>query len=370
MHSHVALCTRGTGEGDDASDASNNSSSDDDGAADDAPPDCVGGALYATVRGINPDGMRVQAAAEAISSMLWERDGTAERRAKAGRPTSHHVNFADGCTTLQQNVWREVEDKLQCPSNLSRVSWSQAQADGVVRARPKGGIGHGARAERKTVCWHAFIDYLLDGRDKDNFAAIRDKVAQREQQANHVRHLLEVKRRACATYKMIDEYRHLLLVKHASRGQMCTEQRKLVAFIGANLVCAGPKWAADDAEAEALREAAAAMIAAEMDAHAAGKAALQAYRDFTRSNFRSFLSEGRSPGEAMKSVARAWKTAAENPKCRGDAPRLLTRSAAWRAAAATAAATAAAEAAAEAAGGEGAPSPLCEGWGPRQWYIR
>mmetsp|Transcript_35050 Transcript_35050/g.96811 ORF Transcript_35050/g.96811 Transcript_35050/m.96811 type:complete len:297 (+) Transcript_35050:700-1590(+) len=144
---------------------------------------------------------------------------------------------------------------------------------------------------------------------------------------------------------MIDEYRHLLLVKHASRGQMVAEQRKLVAFIGANLMCAGRKWASDETEAEALREAAAAMIEAEMNAHAAGKAALQAYRDLTRDNFHSFLTEGRSPGEAMKAVAAAWKTAAANPK-NGGAPPAATRSAAWKAKAA--------EAVANAAGGEGA----------------
>jgi len=116
----------GATRADDASDDDNDpflcdTSSDDDDAVDDRPPDCVSGALYATVRGLNPDGIRVQAALEEVSSALWKRDAAAEEREQR-RSVRHRVNFADGCPTLKQTVWKEVEGKLQCPSNLSRVS--------------------------------------------------------------------------------------------------------------------------------------------------------------------------------------------------------------------------------------------------------
>eukprot|EP00966_Prymnesium_polylepis_P189562 4392638-Prymnesium_polylepis.1 len=65
------------------------------------------------------------------------------------------------------------------------------------------------------------------------------------------------KHKANMSFNQIDEYRDLFIVKHASRGDLTKAGKKLIAFYSVNVLCAGPTWAKDESEAQALRPAAA-----------------------------------------------------------------------------------------------------------------
>eukprot|EP00966_Prymnesium_polylepis_P332901 7388378-Prymnesium_polylepis.1 len=51
---------------------------------------------------------------------------------------------------------------------------------------------------------------------------------------------------------MIDAYRHLMLIKHPSRGVMSARTKQLIAYLYANVMSCGEKWATDD-ELEDMR---------------------------------------------------------------------------------------------------------------------
>ena len=183
---------------------------------------------------------------------------------------------------------------------------------------------------------------------------------------DHVQKLIETKIRGNATYRMVDAYRHLMLVPHASRGTMNKHVRQLMAWIYAYLLPAGDKWDVGDPDMEARTEVVNSAL------KATKSKASQKLRDkFMSAEMHRLAAEDPNINHRVRfaTAMRNWKDAPENPNRGADdadadndaAPEEAEAGAGAEAGAAAdeaaetgAAADAAAETAAEAAAAEAA----------------
>ena len=302
-------------------------------------------------RGLIPAGVRN--VLTDVSELLHDKDSERERKESGKRKMQHcTMLFSAQGKSGKQKMWEAVEPDLSAARTRIKFkddadgkkgsqNFSQILANGV--ARNAHGLGHGARGERQ-LDFLTFVDALIGERDGICMRTIEKVIAAKKKGKDHVGHLLEVKQLARATYAMIDKYRHLLLIKHASRGEMVAEAHRLVNFIGAHLICAGPEWVDEAGEAE-LRQIAMDMLLDEAEARAYNGA--EAYRAFTKRQYALLADEGMEHRRIFKEISVLWKDAPENPKNQEGACR-QTRSAHWQAAAKKAAEAAAERRAAEA----------------------
>jgi len=181
-----------------------------------------------------------------------------------------------------------------------------------------------------------------------------------------VRRAAERKRRANATYAMIDEYRPTFLIKHPSRGKMRAEDKQLIAYIYRHRMSAGETWVAvDELPAARVR---AEQIAAE-EAQRAAQEEVRApivrgdelFRQFTKEH--SAEARRARPLNPLAWVGAKWEASPHNPKNAAASEAARAREAEAQAEAARAVAARAAEAARleELARGEAARAAAEEG---------
>ena len=211
--------------------------------------------------GVSPimvDGIKLHAFMLKLSELMEEAiaqdDPTARTRDPDYEPNGRfHVPFTQGSHDTKTRRWNRVSKWYnRARRTVGMHDHSSMLGTGVADAlHPK---GHGSQCCKLGIDARAFLDALL--KDDRARARLKTAIAAVERDADHVQKCVLRKRNGNATFNMIDSYRDLFLVKHPSRGAMVSETKRLVAYMYANVMSAGPTWATEE-ELEDARERAA-----------------------------------------------------------------------------------------------------------------
>lgn len=299
------------------------------------------GILYAARAGLLNDPCDGAQLLADISRRLHEHEPLAAPPQQGAKPQKkkQKKSFAEAKPKTRNKRWLAAEHGLERAQGAQTgKGFSEMLADGMLRdLAPR---GHGAKGQRR-FNFQAFMAYLLTERDGVGREATRKALASDLMPPNNVLAALAKKRRCNATYKMLDEYRPDFLIKQPSRGEMNAEERRVLAYICANVRAAGPQWAEDESEVEALRRAAVTMLCDEAEAKA--RNGRLAYCKFVKEEMQKEKaaragSGGRWQCEAMLAISARWKSSPCNP-ANDERQTASSGPAAWRAAAAAAAAS-------------------------------
>ena len=276
----------------------------------------------AAASGLLLDGVKMYAFLQELSVLMQEaiaRDDDKNRNPAFEHGGARHVPLSKACDTVWNNRWdRWLPFVGRARRALGSKDHSRLMGRGVANAlHPK---GHGADGRRKLgLDVDEFLDELL--KDAGAVARLKNAIAAAERSQDHVAQCVARKRACHATYDMIDAYRALFLVKHPSRGAMLKETKRLVAYLYANVMSAGEKWASgEEVEQMRLRAASSAADAAEATADAQeqterANAPWLRYCDVHREAAIARAVElGLSRRKWMQVLSPWWEESPENPK--------------------------------------------------------
>ena len=204
--------------------------------------------------GLLVDGVAFYAFLLEVSHIMEETLAKNEAR-KDARPAyapggAQHVPFKSAGETTRDERWGTWLPFIgRAKRAVGQADHSRMLGRAVGNALcPK---GHGSDERRKGGIDAAeFMDEIMA--NAKAVERIERAIAATKRSSTHVADAVKRKRACNATYDVIDAYRSLFLVKHPSRGAMLAETKRLVAYMYANVMSAGDRWATGD-EVEELR---------------------------------------------------------------------------------------------------------------------
>jgi hypothetical protein len=273
--------------------------------------------------GLLVDGVKMAAFLQELSALIAEAIARDEQpRMQAYEPGGRlHVPLSKAGERTEDERWnRWVPFIGRARRMLGVEDHSRLMGRGVVNAlSPR---GHGADPRRKLgIDSRVWLEEVMA--DEGARERLKRAIEAVERPEDHNRACVTRKRACNATYDMIDAYRSLFLVKHPSRGTMLAESKRLLAYLYANVISAGERWATGE-EVEQLRLRASRAAAEAADAAEAKEKANAPWLAYSAEVRKAALVEAdarKMPRRLwMKIAGEWWKDSPRNPKTTSSRP--------------------------------------------------
>ena len=150
-----------------------------------------------------------------------------------------HVPFEKASASTKDSRWQRFLPFWM----RSRRSVGDVDASTMVGAMAVNALnprGHGADMRRRVPDAQAMLRAILN--DDTARERLKRAIATHERSATHVMDCVLRKRKANASYALIDAYHDLFLVKHPNRRDMIAATKNLVAYLYANVMAAGSEY--------------------------------------------------------------------------------------------------------------------------------